>query len=108
MDQERADYAEPDLPNGQPARGRLWAMTAGLLTFLASRAAGVGITILVVRSIPPKVAHPTEVYEGIEDYFDALFRFGLGVVLSFGAAVVVGVVVSTRIACRQAGQRPTG
>jgi hypothetical protein len=92
------DYAESDhrSPCGPPRGAAL-----GVLAFLASWAVGIGITILIVRSIPPKVGHPTEAYEGFDDFVTSVFWFAIGVGVSFAVALVVGVVVSSRISSRQ-------
>lgn len=85
----------------KPSIGRwLWAVTVGLLAFLASWFVGVAVVVLIIRLIPPDVPHPTEAYEGIGDYYRAMFLFYLGTGLSFLVAVVVGVAVSMWVAYR--------
>ena len=84
-----------------PTTGRWFlAVIAGVLAFLACWAIGVGVTILIVRAIPPEVPNPTEAYEGFGDYMLATIRFFVGAVVSFVAAVVAGLLVSRRIAYR--------
>lgn len=84
------------------SRRWVWAVTTGILAFFASWAAGVAITILIVRAIPPEVPNPTEAYEGFGDAIMGVFRFYVGTLISFVVAVVTGLLVSNWIAYRQA------
>ena len=104
MDQSD-EYGEPDAFRSEPPGGRLWPAAAGLLAFFASWAVGVGITILVIRALSPKVGHPAEANEGLDDFVTAMLRLALGIGVSFAVALVVGVVVSSRAASRQMTRR---
>lgn len=83
-----------------PARQTVAAWAAGLVALAGTLVAGVAVTVLVVRMIPPDVPNPTEAYEGFGDALAALVRFYAGAVLSFVAACVVGVVTGDRVASR--------
>jgi len=107
MEQERRDYADCDLPPPSGMSACLIVAAACLLTFVG----GIGITVLIERSIPPTVANPTEAHEGFGDFIMAVARFILGVVVSLVAAVVAGVIVSSLLAARRTHHRsdpPTG
>ena len=83
-----------------PPRWAVASTAAGLLAFAGTLAAGVVVTVLIVRAIPPEVPHPTEAYEGFGDGMMALVRFCLGAGLSLIVACVVGVVTGSWVAAR--------
>jgi hypothetical protein len=83
----------PGQPQFQPA-GRKWPALLGALTFLGSFAAGILLTILVIRAIPPKVAHPTEAYEGVGDAMMATYYLGIGAFLSFSVAFYLAIKIA--------------
>src|SRR5581483_5588079 len=61
-----------------PSRGFVVAAAAGLLAFAVTLAAGLVVTVLVVRAIPPEVPHPTEASGGFGDAMLALIRVYIG------------------------------
>ena len=78
-----------------------WAvasLVAGLFAFAGSLVTGLVVTALIVRAIPPEVAHPTEAYEGFGDAIMAIFRFAVGAALSVCVAFVVGLLTGERVA----------
>lgn len=87
----------------------IWPPAAMTIAFMATAAIGFGTTVLVVWSIPPKIPNPTEAYEGIADFVDALKGLGIGAILSiiagFVAAVIAGVWAERRNGRRT--NRPT-
>lgn len=87
----RSDTREPVRPRHTVQW--LWAVTAGALAFVATWAAGVAVTILVVLALLPNRA---EAYEGFGDGVLALFLAGAGAVVSCFGGVVVGATVYNR------------
>ncbi len=83
-----------------PPRWLVAPVVAGLLAFASSLAAGLALTLVAVRLIPPEVPNPTEAYEGIGDALTAAFYFGIGAVASLCAAFVIGLVIGERVAAR--------
>jgi hypothetical protein len=80
-------------PNWQPiAFGCLWPV----LAFLGTLVLGLVVTVLVVRSIPPEVPHPTEAYEGFGDAVTAAIHLFIGTLLSFLIALIVACFVAVR------------
>lgn len=86
-----------------PSRWVVASVAAGLLAFAGTLAAGLAVTLLIVRAIPPEVPHPTEAYEGFGDAMTALFRFYLGAVLSLLVASAAGLLAGNRVASRWGG-----
>lgn len=90
-----------------PPRWVVASVAAGLLAFAATFVAGVAITILIARAIPPEVRNPTEAYEGIGDAMMTVFRFYAGVVLSLFVASIAGLVAGDRVASQWGGGAPS-
>lgn len=82
------------VPSWRTASPLLGGGLAALLSFFL----GIGITILVIRSIPLEVPNPTEAYEGVGDYLMTMFRFTLGCFVSLSVSMFVGFVVAVGIA----------
>jgi hypothetical protein len=83
-----------------PPRWVVTSMAAGLLAFAGTLAAGVAVTILIERAIPPEVPNPTEVYEGFGDWMSAVLRIFIGAGLSLVVACIVGFVTAAWVASR--------
>ena len=81
-----------------PPRWAVASLAAGLLAFAGSLLAGLVVTILIVRAIPPEMSHPTEAYEGFGDALLAMFRFVIGATLSVSVAIVVGLLTGGQVA----------
>jgi hypothetical protein len=83
-----------------PPQWLVASMAAGLIAFICTFTAGVTVTVLIIRAIPPDEPNPTEAYEGFGDAVEALFRFFWGSGLSLLAACVVGLYTVTSVARR--------
>jgi hypothetical protein len=83
-----------------PPRWAVAAVTAGLLAFAGTLAAGLAVTVLIVRAIPPAVPNPTEAYEGFGDAMMAQFRFCMGAGLSLLVACITGCMTGDWAASR--------
>ena len=81
-----------------PPRWAVASLAAGLLAFAGTLLAGLAVTIVIVRAIPPEAAHPTEAYEGFGDALMSLIRFVIGVTLSVSVAIVVGLLTGQSVA----------
>jgi hypothetical protein len=79
----------------------LRAIGAGMLTFLASWAAGIVATLLIIRSTLPAGPAPDDPTKGVGDAMMAVFWFYLGTALSFFGAVFVGYLVAVWVICRR-------
>jgi hypothetical protein len=77
-----------------------WAIIAGFLAFLISLGILLGITILIVRAIPPRVPNPTEAYEGFGDAMIAGHYFLVGSLLSLPVAASIGATVAVWVVHR--------
>lgn len=83
-----------------PSRCAVASVAAGLFAFAGTLVAGIAVTVLIVRAIPPEVPNPTEAYEGIGDAMLAQFWFYLGGGVSLFVACSVGVVTGSWVASR--------
>src|SRR5580704_9034432 len=99
-------------PQPDKLTGCLGPAVAGLVTYLVTAAAGLIVTVWIVRSIPPEVPNPTEAFEALGDAINAMFYFMAGLVVSqfvaSGLAFVAAAAVASRSAKSLAVQRPNG
>jgi len=65
----------------------------------------LALTVVVVRSIPPLVPHPTEAYEGFGDALATECRLVAGGALSVMVSLVVAGVVGAWFARQGGGNR---
>ena len=102
MDHKRESIAGRDGPPRLKVGGCLIIAAATLLTFVG----GIATSFQIKLSVPPKVAYPTEVYEGFGDFADALYRLVIGVFLSLLAAGAACATATTWMVLRQCGEPP--
>jgi hypothetical protein len=76
---------------------------------VGTSALGLLVTVVVVRSVPPEVPHPTEAYEGFGDAVMAPFHMFVGVVVSILIALFTAILVAVRVSATvEAKQREQG
>ena len=88
-----------------PSRRKLAAPAGSCLAFSGALLVGLAATVVIVRQQIPDGGFASD-GAGFGDYMRVRFFFGIGWVLSFSTALIIGAVVGVKIAKRQEGELP--